>query len=685
MTLAWPAYLLGFLGIGLPWLLHRFSNQQPPEQPFPSTRFLQPAKPPASRQKKLRHRLLFALRLLMLAGLCLLFAEPWLRTESTAFVGKQVHLIALDTSFSMRAADRWNRAMAIARSDIKSVPAGSIVQLLTFDQHLNAVTDPVVDREKLLAALSRIEPGFMSADYGDVMQRLNTLAGEFDKPVVATLITDAQASNLPVQLNSLVASRLVGLVVRDVSKPDEINYRLSAEARSSDGVHARIAIAVGASATGEAEGRQAKELVVEHEGRVLARKTVMLAPGDARTIVLEQIPLPAQRTTDLDIFFVNNDSLPEDDAVQVPVRGIEPVKIAIAAMGVTPNDHARVFIRTALETDGGAEVIFAPPGNRQLPLDVLHAVVFADLADSAQLPLEVQQFVDNGGNVLVIHSPARQSSIGQSSGAALSNAESYSEANSESIWAEAPANRSTIGRVDDAHPMVLDDINWSTIDFFGSIAMQPVSGDRILLETTDQRPVLIERPVNNGNLLLLADTLDGDVSDFPLQPAFVALIRQVLLYFKSSSSVPESVTAGSLLSLPANAQVLSPDGDALLKLTQTGTKQNLQLNIPGLYTVIGQQANHRVAVVIDAQESDIRQLPEAELRAWEQKQAAGLPAVQRKENEFNTAADAKSKVLRGYASNQLLFWRYLLPLAVLFMFLESVVANRRLSVRRDGS
>ena len=101
--------------------------------------------------------------------------------------------------------------------------------------------------------------------------------------------------------------------------------------------------------------------------------------------------------------------------------------------------------------------------------------------------------------------------------------------------------------------------------------------------------------------------------------------------------------------------------------------------------MIGQQGNHRVAVVIDAEESDIRQLPEAELRAWEQKQAAGSPAVQRKENELNTVADAKPKVSLGFAGNQLLFWRYLLPLAVLFMFLESVVANRRLSVRRDGS
>jgi len=667
MSVLLPAYLLGLLGLGLPWLLHRFSHQNPPQEVFPSTRFLEATKPPVSRKKQLRHRVLFALRLLFLAGLCLLFAEPWLRTARLAGAGEQVHLIALDRSFSMRAAERWDSALNEARNVIDAVPTGSTLQLLTFDGQVNAIAEPAVDKAIVLAALSGVKPGYAATDYGNVMQRLNTLAAEFDKPVAVTLITDAQASSLPAQLNSLVASRVHSLSVRAIGKPNVQNFRLSAQARTSDGVHARVAVAVGASNSGETDEEFSRELIVEHENRVLARESITLRSGDAKSIVLEQIPLPATEDTDLHIAFVGNDDLVDDDAAHVVVRGAEPLGVAIASLAVKPSAQANVFMRTALQTDGEAQVLSVPSGNRKLPLDALHAVVFADMATS-RVPPEVQSFVDNGGNALVVHTPNRRQS-----------ATSASQNPAGDITSPV-----TVGRVDDAHPLGLGDIDWLPVNIYTLPAIEPSADDRVLVETTDRQAVLIERPSENGTLLLLSDPLDGDASDLPLQPAFVALIQQTLRYFDASSALPETVTAGHSISLPANVQLLSPSGDALLELAETGVEQNVTLDTPGVYTVIGNQGGHRLTVLIDPQESDLRTLPETELRAWEQKHGVDTAA----ENAVQTGGVTEPSVNTSAvldAANRLPLWRYLLPFAVVLLFLESVFANRRLSVRRDGS
>ncbi len=79
MSLLFPAYLLGLAALALPWILHRFSDQQPPIQLFPSKRFLEATTPPVSRKRTLRYRALLALRILSLLLLCLLFAQPWIK------------------------------------------------------------------------------------------------------------------------------------------------------------------------------------------------------------------------------------------------------------------------------------------------------------------------------------------------------------------------------------------------------------------------------------------------------------------------------------------------------------------------------------------------------------------------------------------------------------------------------
>ena len=206
MSLLFPAYLLGLFGLALPWLLHRFSDQRPEEQLFPSKRFLEPTPPPVSRKRKLRYRFLLALRVLSLALLCFLFAQAWLNKNVDTGESRLHHVVAIDQSLSMRAEGRWQSALDQASSVVEQLSESDSVDLIGFDKETRILTSSEDARSDVLLTLAQLEAGFAAADYGSLMQRINSIAAEKDIPVKVWLITDEQQSALPAQLNALLCA-----------------------------------------------------------------------------------------------------------------------------------------------------------------------------------------------------------------------------------------------------------------------------------------------------------------------------------------------------------------------------------------------------------------------------------------------------------------------------------------------
>jgi hypothetical protein len=214
MSLLFPAYLLGLLGLALPWLLHRFSDQNPPEQLFPSKRFLDATTPPVSRKRTLRYRILLGLRVLSLILLCLLFAQPWLTKAGIAGDPEKHHIVAIDQSLSMRAGGRWESATDEAERLIDELGASNSVSLVAFDNKARVLASNEEQLGTLSAALQGLRPGYASADYGLLMQRINKLAAEEELPVKLWLISDLQQTALPAQLNALYAPNVVSCPLR---------------------------------------------------------------------------------------------------------------------------------------------------------------------------------------------------------------------------------------------------------------------------------------------------------------------------------------------------------------------------------------------------------------------------------------------------------------------------------------
>jgi len=672
MSLLSPLFLLGLLGLLLPWLMHRFSHHEPPEQAFPSTRFLEATKPPATSKRKIRHWLLLLCRWLLLGLLCLLFAEPWFRSPSGSANADSTHFVVIDSSYSMRASNRWQAANQQFDELVGGLPDSDAVQVFSFSNKLVALTNPDDARATAAASIDLLEPGFAASDYGALMSQLNKLAADSDKPVTATFITDAQASNLPLKMNSLLANRLQQFNVEQIPGTDDINYFLSAKARTDDAVTARGTVRVAASGkqTDNAttlSGSDAstdiapvsKTVHVSIKDKIVATDAVNIRAGEATTIQFDGLNLPASASDILSVSFAQQDFLPDDDTVAVPVLGSAALDIAITYIGTEPSQQARVFVQTAMETDGLAKIA-ALDENAALSPSSRHAVVFID--DLANIPTAVERYVFDGGNVLLIPSTAVDT---QDSAPSLSG--------------------TTVADIDLAHPMALGDFNWFEASFYNVAPFSSKTDDRNVLTLNSGEPLLVERSIaDSGQLLLLNDSLDGYDSDLPLQPAFVSLMQRIVEYFDASSAIPVQVEAGSSVSLPAKVQLIDPSGEELLDLAQLSSSNNVQVSSPGVYSVLAANQSNPIAVVIDGRESNLHAMAEDDIVSWEQR---NTPIAQNNENtsdsETSQISQIADKVAKPPADASTL-WRWLLPMLALVLVVESIYANRMLWVRRDG-
>ena len=134
MTFVHPLLLSGLLLIGVPILLHLIMQQKPKHLPFPAFRFLLQRHRSNQRTLRLRHLILLALRMLILAAICLALARPKLFSEGAVHIGqdRSVAVVLLfDTSYSMEytvaGKTRLDEAKRRAQELLDELPPGSRV------------------------------------------------------------------------------------------------------------------------------------------------------------------------------------------------------------------------------------------------------------------------------------------------------------------------------------------------------------------------------------------------------------------------------------------------------------------------------------------------------------------------------------------------------------------------------
>src|SRR5205085_6650088 len=128
-----------------------------------------------------------------------------------------------------------------------------------------------------------------------------------------------------------------------------------------------------------------------------------------------------------------------------------------------------------------------------------------------------------------------------------------------------------VGSSDSSYPAVAKAGGWPGVKFFYALDIEP--GDaRVIARLGDQTPLLLEKSIGEGRVLLLTSGLDNLTNDFPLHPAFVPFIEQTARYLSGTESRSSGHAVDSFLQLrnakeqAVNVEVVDPQGKRPLSL-----------------------------------------------------------------------------------------------------------------------
>ncbi|MGH9416946.1 MAG: BatA domain-containing protein [Terriglobales bacterium] len=705
MGLLAPWFLIGLAGLAAPLYLHLLRRQTTDPKPFSSLMFFEPRTQSSMRHRRLRYLLLLALRLALLLLLVFAFANPFVLRPAASVSSHQLTLLVVDKSFSMRAHDSGStRLQAAQRAATAAVNAlGGPGEVMTLGARLTALEPPTSDRARLRAAVASIQPGDARADFATLAAGLRTIAQQHPEPIRVALFSDLLQTGLPSQFSGLALPANVHLTLHPVGAaapnwtvasvaapahlfgpppaPNSSGTRgVATQGPAPDPSRMRGAATqapapnnVTAVVAGFATSAAALPVELLVNGKVVSRQTAHVPPSGRATVVFPRFDFPYGWSEGQVRITGANDLLPDDDSARFAVERSDPARVLfVHAAGDT---RSELYFSAALSAGGNAAFRLddasagSASGLNPATLKPYALVVLAGAPElTPAFERALTQYVRSGGGVLI------------STGA---NTRSVPLFDTPATPLNYGQRAIVVGASDASHPVTALLGNWPGVHFFFADRIAP--GDaRVLARLSDQTPILMDKTIGAGHALLLASGLGNLSNDFPLQPAFVAFVRQAAAYLAATGAAPPPArTVGDFLTLRTareqgvSVQGTTPDGHALLSLRDSTRARSLELERVGFYRLRAADGREQlVAVNRDLRESDLTPIPTETARLWTgspQTPAGGAPA---------TGAPAAGAVASPKVRVSL--WWYVLLAMLLAALAESWAAARHFGLRRES-
>ena len=229
-----------------------------------------------------------------------------------------------------------------------------------------------------------------------------------------------------------------------------------------------------------------------------------------------------------------------------------------------------------------------------------------------------------------------------------------------------------IGEVDASHPALRGVEELRAANFSRSINVEPATEDRVLMRLADGTPLLLERVMGAGRVLLFTSSLDREWNDLPVQPAFVPLMAGIANHLLGGAGFTSEADLGSTLAVRAlglsGGQIFDPRGEAALGLG--AGSDDVLLDQVGFYEVVGGGTTEVVAVNFDPRESDLTAIDAATLERW---RGLGIRPGETATPVAVTAAGETVPTSWG---------PWLVILLLILVVVESAVGNWHLRIRR---
>jgi hypothetical protein len=662
-----PWFLAGIAAVALPFYVHLLRRHTTIPHPFSSLMFFERRTQSSIKHRRLRYLLLLSLRTLLFLLLALAFANPFINRTAANMSSEKLLLLVIDNSFSMRAGTRLADARREALSVLSSKSPADRAQVMALGSQIQVLSQPSQDSGALRTSIESLQPGDSHGNFGELARSLRSLAESIPTPIELHLFSDMQKSAMPASFAELALPPNISLVLHPVVKNAMPNWAVESvnvPGQVWDPKKTRVQVVVAGFNTPAAT--RTVSLVVN--GKTLATQIVAVPANGRATTEFQSLDVQYGFSR-CEVRIDSADEFPADDVSLFAVERTDPRR---ALFVYEPGDsRSLVYFRAALAS--GAEAAFtvdaasvAQAGG--LPLSKYAFVVLSDVISvPASLESELLKYVQTGGSVWVaVGTSASHSTRIPVFGGNILESRYYSRTSDRFL---------SVGEADPTYPSVAKADRWAGVKFYFAARVDP-GGTRVAARLTDQTPLLLEKKIGEGNVLLFTSGLDNLTNDFPLHPIFVPFVEQTARYLSGTQSRSGARMVDSFLELRSSkeqsvsVEVIDPDGHRPLSLKEASSAQTYQLTRAGFYEL--QLANGRhdvIGVNADRRESNLDVIPDDALSLWR-----GNPGG----NASQAAAAPAQEQTKPYS-----IWWYIMILVLVAALAESLLASRYLGVQQQ--
>jgi hypothetical protein len=525
---------------------------------------------------------------------------------------------------------------------------------------LEVATGATLDKAVARQTVQSLEPGVFFVDFGQLTRSLDGVLRTAELPVVLHFVTDAQASGLPTRFSDLAPAEPVEIRVHAVSDAGATGNwaieTLTGSAQTGD-----LAATVASFADTAAD----RTVRLELNGSIVDERNLSLGPRESAVVEFDPLTLE-QGANRVRAIVTQTDALDADNVRMLALNKPVPHPVLIVS-GELTGTRDTLFLETTMSILEGLAFDVTSINAAGLGDEEFGDFEFVVVADAAALDNatanRLRDYVEGGGGMLLALGP-RSTSLSEVP------VTGHEFASGASPLSGGPSESVSVGTIDTSHPALNGVDTIRAARFWQYAAIEETPEDRVLIRLQTGDPLLLERELGNGRLLVYATSLDREWNDLPKEPAFVPLVAGMADFLLGGAGFTNEAALGSTLALQAmgmsGGQIFDPEGESVLGLGNAGT--DVLLDRIGFYELVGGGRDELVAVNFDDRESDLAPADAMTLARWQDLGRAAVPAA------------GGSETLTEEIQVPIGYW--LLLLLLVAAIVESGLGNWHLRVRR---
>jgi hypothetical protein len=678
MSFVTPWYLLGLLGIGIPLAIHLIRRQRAERVMLPTVRFLRRAPKKLVYFQRIQQWLLLMLRVAIVGLLALAFARPILTGAYSEMVGAvpQSLVILLDTSMSMRYADRFSQGKAAVIDILKSLKKGDEAGIITFADGTGPMKPLTTDLAALETFVRRIPaPGYRSTDFLTALRLADqVLHSAHYQAKTVYLVSDYQQVAVPAGTGLWKLSagvRFEGINVADAETSNLTVTDITAVGHHRDPEKFTI---IGRIKNVGTDSVPQARVSLRIDGAQLADRAIALR--DRSEIVVKFPVTFTQAGLHRGTLTIAGDRFEPDNIHYFSVHVEPPLRVlCVNGESADGRDEDEAFwFRSALIQRSKTRFHVDVVKPAQLTLESLASYAVVALLNVHSLSPQqlgaLGSYVKGGGGLLL--APADRVDGVDYNRDFMDLTPALLQ--KKQIHSDGPGV--VISQVQERHPIVRslkdgEKTDFGKARFHGYWSTDPASGSEVIMRFDNGDAALLARRVGNGRVLLFTSSLDPEWNNFPRQVTYLPLLHETVRYLAASRDKKMSYRVGDLVpvAMPPDgaARVTSPQGvETLLRSKPQGPVFYQATDAPGFYQTRSGSLVGSFAVNVPPRESELASVDPEEIR----------DRLIDSETAGDTAGAQQSSPLRiALEKSQRSWWWVLLLVLVLSLF-ETLLANR---------